>query len=51
MNMANFGRRPLKALKRHSGDHRVLVSTDIALFTIKDGIFQVLLIGGAFLLS
>ena len=27
-----------------SGDHRVLVATDIALFTIKDGIFQVLLI-------
>lgn len=27
-----------------SGDHKVLVATDIALFTIKDGIFQVLLI-------
>ena len=27
-----------------SGDHKVLVATDIALFTIKDGVFQVLLI-------
>ena len=34
-----------------SGDHKVLVATDIALFTIKDGFSKCFLLNGTFLPS